>query len=58
MANTAIGEDGAPALGRRMKENSLLTVLDLPNNAIGNVGAATLAKGLEENSSLGLLSFS
>ena len=47
MHGNAIGNDGADALAKGLKENSTLTSLNLSCNAIGNDGADALAKGLK-----------
>ncbi|XP_068748892.1 nucleotide-binding oligomerization domain-containing protein 2-like isoform X2 [Montipora capricornis] len=52
LSHNAIGDVGADALAKGLKENSTLTKLNLSCNAIGDVGADSLAKGLKENSTL------
>ncbi|XP_015775400.1 PREDICTED: nucleotide-binding oligomerization domain-containing protein 2-like isoform X3 [Acropora digitifera] len=55
LSGNRVGNEGADALAKGLKENSTLTSLILDYNQIGDVGADALAKGLKENSTLTLL---
>lgn len=48
MSKNAFGHVGAHALAKGLKENSMLTLLDLYDNAVRNDGADALAKGLRK----------
>ncbi|XP_067029168.1 protein NLRC3-like isoform X2 [Acropora muricata] len=58
LSGNSIGNEGAGALAKGLKENSTLTSLNLRYNQIGYVGADALAKALEENSTLTSLDLS
>ena len=48
LSSNAIGEVGADALAKGLKENSKLTELDVSNHEIGKVGADALAERLKK----------
>jgi Ran GTPase-activating protein (RanGAP) involved in mRNA processing and transport len=48
LSNNSIGDDGAKALSKMLKDDTSLTRLDLSNNSIGNKGAIALAEMLKD----------
>jgi len=50
-----LGQDGAEAMGRALKENRTLIELDISLNRINLEGALALSKGIKENDNLKIL---
>ena len=55
MAMAGLGQEGAEAMSRALRENRTLLELDISLNRINMEGAQAIAKGLKDNDTLKVL---